>query len=69
MKKKLTIYTFAIYPNGRLASISVICEDLESAEELVREMVLPEYIGDGLYLNDEEPYKDGSGDYDDEEDY
>ena len=49
-------YTFAFYPNGQLAQISVITETKKEAEELIRAMIPDRYFDDGLYLTDMEAY-------------
>ena len=49
-------YTFAFYPNGQLAQISVITETMKEAEALIRTMIPDRYFDDGLFLNDEEDY-------------
>ena len=49
-------YTYAFYPNGQLAEISVITETKKEAEALIRAMIPDRYFDDGLYLTDEEDY-------------
>lgn len=49
-------YTFAFWPNGQLAEISVITETKREAIELVRSMIPDRLLDDGLVLQDEEPY-------------
>ena len=53
----MTKYTFGFYPNNQLATISVIAEKKKDAEDLVRSMIADFYFDDGLFLNDEEPYR------------
>lgn len=50
-------YTFAFWPNGQLATISVITKTRREAIDLVRAMISDWFLDDGLVMQDEEPYE------------